>query len=158
MHDATGDVLTATITKPFTVTTSLVAPGPDILPNTPIAVAATYPTDGSTVSVSSLASITFNQAPDPTTINTNTIQLVKWLPAQNKWSSPLPISVTDNNIHSAVIIPTAGLSLGNYLIAVSGVKDELGRTMPAPQYFHFTLTHDVTYPVPAGVTTRRLSM
>lgn len=153
VRDASGNLLTSTATQNFTVTTTQVPPGPDILPNTPIAVAATYPAANSTVSASPIASVTFNQEPNPSTINTNTIQLVRWLPAQNRWSNPLPISVTDNGLHTAVIIPTAGLALGNYLIAVNGVQDELGRTMAGPQYYHYTLTTTGLYPVDARTFT-----
>ena len=149
VHDLVGNVLTATITRNFTVTTSQVAPGPDTLPDTPIAVSATFPRDGATLFDSSLASITFNQAPVPSTVNTNTIQLVRWLPGQNTWSNPLPISVTNNGLHTVTIIPTASLSPGSYLIAVHGVMDQLGRTMPAPQYFHWTLADGPVFQVDA---------
>jgi hypothetical protein len=153
VRDAAGNTLTATITRNFTIHTTQTPPGPDVLQNTPIAVAATFPSDGSTVSATPIASITFNQAADPSTVNTNTVQLVRWLPDQNRWSNPLPVAVTYNTLHSATIIPTAGLQLGNYLIAVNGVKDQLGRSMTAPQYFHYTFTHDTFYPVDARTFT-----
>lgn len=149
VRDAAGNVLTATITRNFTISTDQVPPGPETLPNTPIAVADTFPAANSSVSVTTIASVTFNQAPDPSTVNTNTIQLVRWVPEQNRWSNPLPITVTDNGLHTALIIPTAGLQLGHYLIAVNGVKDKLGRTMSAPQYFHYDYTHGDLYPVDA---------
>ncbi len=137
VRDAAGDVLTTPYTQNFTIAQTQVPPGPDILPGATIAVAGSYPVDGSTTETTPIASVYFNEAADPTTVNTSTVQLVRWVPSLGGWSNPLPISVTYSNLHKATIIPTAGLEEGSYLIAVNGVKDLLGQSMAGPQYFHY---------------------